>query len=123
MSPALIARFKEREENVKADIFHAYVALLKQTKPAASAAAVAMATSAAAVDPNSMEVVTAMEEEVEEGAPAQQLQRQVPQVNNLSNVKLKVISATFFFHSRSSAPSTVRCGRRASRLGRAASPS
>lgn len=34
VSPALIARFKEREENVKADIFHAYVALLKQTKPA-----------------------------------------------------------------------------------------
>lgn len=27
-------RFKEREENVKADIFHAYVALLKQTKTA-----------------------------------------------------------------------------------------
>jgi cullin-associated NEDD8-dissociated protein 1 len=26
-------RFKEREENVKADIFHAFVALLKQTKP------------------------------------------------------------------------------------------
>ena len=28
-----IFRFKEREENVKADIFHAFVALLKQTKP------------------------------------------------------------------------------------------
>ena len=25
--------FTEREENVKADIFHAYIALLKQTKP------------------------------------------------------------------------------------------
>lgn len=34
VSPALISRFKEREENVKADIFHAYVALLKQTKTA-----------------------------------------------------------------------------------------
>merc|ERR1719400_1097438 len=34
VSPVLIGRFKEREENVKADIFHAYVALLKQTKPA-----------------------------------------------------------------------------------------
>jgi len=33
ISPQLIARFKEREENVKADIFHAYTALLKQTKP------------------------------------------------------------------------------------------
>lgn len=28
--------FKEREENVKADIFHAYVTLLKQTKPTLS---------------------------------------------------------------------------------------
>nr|CAG4644545.1 EOG090X00HY [Leptodora kindtii] len=34
VSPILIGRFKEREENVKADIFHAYIALLKQTKPA-----------------------------------------------------------------------------------------
>lgn len=32
LSPALIARFKEREENVKSDIFHAYITLLKQTK-------------------------------------------------------------------------------------------
>ena len=28
--------FTEREENVKADIFHAYIALLKQTKPLSS---------------------------------------------------------------------------------------
>lgn len=33
LSPALIARFKEREENVKSDIFHAYIALLKATHP------------------------------------------------------------------------------------------
>ncbi|XP_071811076.1 cullin-associated NEDD8-dissociated protein 1-like isoform X1 [Apostichopus japonicus] len=33
VSPALIGRFKEREENVKADIFQAYIALLRQTKP------------------------------------------------------------------------------------------
>lgn len=32
ISPALIARFKEREENVKVDIFNAYIALLKQTR-------------------------------------------------------------------------------------------
>ena len=25
--------FSEREENVKADVFHAYITLLKQTKP------------------------------------------------------------------------------------------
>ncbi|NXG62609.1 CAND1 protein, partial [Hemiprocne comata] len=33
LSPVLISRFKEREENVKADIFSAYVSLLKQTLP------------------------------------------------------------------------------------------
>ncbi|GIY90141.1 cullin-associated NEDD8-dissociated protein 1 [Caerostris darwini] len=33
ISPVLISRFKEREENVKVDIFHAYIALLKQTRP------------------------------------------------------------------------------------------
>nr|XP_060622249.1 cullin-associated NEDD8-dissociated protein 1-like [Anolis sagrei ordinatus] len=33
LSPALIGRFKEREENVKADIFCAYISLLKQTLP------------------------------------------------------------------------------------------
>lgn len=36
VSPALIARFKEREENVKADIFAAYITLLRQTRPVAS---------------------------------------------------------------------------------------
>ncbi|KAL3213225.1 hypothetical protein MRX96_035569 [Rhipicephalus microplus] len=33
VSPALIARFKEREENVKVDILQAYIALLRQTRP------------------------------------------------------------------------------------------
>lgn len=36
VSPTLISRFKEREENVKADIFGCYIALLKQTRPASS---------------------------------------------------------------------------------------
>lgn len=36
VSPVLISRFKEREENVKADIFAAYGALLKCTKPKAT---------------------------------------------------------------------------------------
>ena len=36
VSPVLIGRFKEREENVKADIFQAYIALLKQSKPVVS---------------------------------------------------------------------------------------
>ncbi|XP_073957359.1 cullin-associated and neddylation-dissociated 1 isoform X2 [Choristoneura fumiferana] len=33
VSPALIARFKEREENVKCDILSAYTALLRSTRP------------------------------------------------------------------------------------------
>ncbi|NXL85292.1 CAND1 protein, partial [Alectura lathami] len=36
LSPVLISRFKEREENVKADIFSAYISLLKQTLPTQS---------------------------------------------------------------------------------------
>lgn len=39
ISPVLIARFKEREENVKVDIFHAYIALLRQTRPSITAVA------------------------------------------------------------------------------------
>ncbi|XP_014297197.1 cullin-associated NEDD8-dissociated protein 1 [Microplitis demolitor] len=59
VSPAIIARFKEREENVKSDIFHAYIALLRQTKP----------TSSVAMDPDSME---------DEEYPISLLQQQVP---------------------------------------------
>ncbi|XP_008585253.1 PREDICTED: cullin-associated NEDD8-dissociated protein 2 isoform X1 [Galeopterus variegatus] len=33
LAPALVRRFREREENVKADVFGAYVALLRQTRP------------------------------------------------------------------------------------------
>merc|ERR1719285_1700086 len=47
ISPALITRFKEREENVKSDIFHAYIALLRQTKPVVSVVA--------PIDPGAME--------------------------------------------------------------------
>ncbi|KAG1706621.1 Cullin-associated NEDD8-dissociated protein 1 [Nymphon striatum] len=60
ISPALIARFKEREENVKADIFHAYMALLKQTRPTASSLA---------MDADAME---------QEEGPILMLQNQVP---------------------------------------------
>ncbi|XP_044761676.1 cullin-associated NEDD8-dissociated protein 1 [Coccinella septempunctata] len=59
LSPALIGRFKEREENVKSDIFHAYIALLKQTK----------STINHNVDPDSME---------QEEVPLFLLQKQVP---------------------------------------------
>lgn len=59
LSAALIARFKEREENVKSDIFHAYIALLKQTKRSISVN----------IDPDSME---------QEETPVFLLQQQVP---------------------------------------------
>lgn len=59
LSPALISRFKEREENVKSDIFHAYIALLKATRPADDIAR----------DPDAMDDIP---------APIQQLEAQVP---------------------------------------------
>lgn len=59
LSPALISRFKEREENVKSDIFHAYIALLKNTKPLDDLSH----------DPDSMEQVS---------GPVSLLQDQVP---------------------------------------------
>ncbi|CAH1964430.1 unnamed protein product [Acanthoscelides obtectus] len=61
LSPCLIARFKEREENVKSDIFHAYIALLNQTK----------STVNVNMDPNAM----AMDEEEEN--PITLLQSQI----------------------------------------------
>merc|ERR1719334_2659572 len=63
ISPALINRFKEREENVKADIFHAYIALLRQTKPVVSVVS--------PIDSGAMEA--------EEG-PVSLLQAQVPNI-------------------------------------------
>ncbi|XP_060825197.1 cullin-associated NEDD8-dissociated protein 1 isoform X1 [Bombus pascuorum] len=59
VSPALISRFKEREENVKSDIFHAYIALLRQTRPATGVA----------LDPDAME---------DDDGPIALLQQQVP---------------------------------------------
>lgn len=61
LSPALIARFKEREENVKSDIFHAYVALLKATR----------SQDEVTNDPDSMEQVC---------GPISLLQEQVPNI-------------------------------------------
>lgn len=59
LSPALISRFKEREENVKSDIFHSYIALLKATRP----------SDELSHDPDSMELLP---------GPISQLQDQVP---------------------------------------------
>ncbi|XP_063954997.1 cullin-associated NEDD8-dissociated protein 1-like isoform X1 [Lytechinus pictus] len=61
VSPALVARFKEREENVKADIFHAYITLLRQTKP----------INTGCFDPDAME---------EEEGPIAILRLQVPNI-------------------------------------------
>ncbi|XP_048590232.1 cullin-associated NEDD8-dissociated protein 1 [Nematostella vectensis] len=60
VAPALIARFKEREENVKADIFSAYITLLRQTRPVAGQA-----------DADAMD---------EDGGPLALLQCQIPNV-------------------------------------------
>lgn len=69
LSPALIARFKEREENVKSDIFHAYIALLKQTKSSVSVS----------IDPDSMEQET----------PVYLLQQQVPGIVKAVSVQMR----------------------------------
>uniref|UniRef100_A0AAY4ENY9 TATA-binding protein interacting (TIP20) domain-containing protein n=1 Tax=Denticeps clupeoides TaxID=299321 RepID=A0AAY4ENY9_9TELE len=70
VSPALIARFKEREENVKADVFHAYLSLLKQTRPAQSWLC----------DPDAME---------QGETPLTMLQSQVPMVVKALHKQLK----------------------------------
>mgnify|MGYP002803523298 FL=1 len=61
VSPALIGRFKEREDSVKCDIFNAYRALLRLTKPIASAS----------FDPDAMD---------EENRPLTLLQAQIPAI-------------------------------------------
>lgn len=63
LSPALIARFKEREENVKSDIFHAYIALLKVTRNTDDTMVIH--------DPDMMQQVT---------GPVAMLQSQVPHI-------------------------------------------
>uniref|UniRef100_A0A4W3KA74 Cullin-associated and neddylation-dissociated 2 (putative) n=2 Tax=Callorhinchus milii TaxID=7868 RepID=A0A4W3KA74_CALMI len=70
VSPALISRFKEREENVKADIFHAYVSLLKQTKPVQSW----------------LQTADALEQG---GMPLRMLQNQVPSIVKALHKQLK----------------------------------
>uniref|UniRef100_A0A669CBB5 Cullin-associated and neddylation-dissociated 1 n=1 Tax=Oreochromis niloticus TaxID=8128 RepID=A0A669CBB5_ORENI len=70
VSPALVCRFKEREENVKADVFHAYLSLLKQTRPAQSWLA----------DPDAME---------QGDTPLTMLQSQVPMIVKALHKQLK----------------------------------
>jgi len=74
VSPALIVRFKEREENVKADIFSAFVALLKQTRPAVQSSS---------LDPNSMETSDSA------NSPVAMLQSQVPAVVKALHKQMK----------------------------------
>lgn len=73
ISPALISRFKEREENVKVDIFHAYIALLKQTRPTVPPGTFLL-------DPSVMEL--------EEG-PISMLQNQIPAIVKALHKQLK----------------------------------
>ncbi|CAG2231638.1 CAND1 [Mytilus edulis] len=68
VSPALITRFKEREENVKADIFHAYITLLRQTRPTMTS------------DPDAMD---------QDGGPVSMLQNQVPDIIKAIHKQLK----------------------------------
>ncbi|XP_018011148.1 cullin-associated NEDD8-dissociated protein 1 [Hyalella azteca] len=82
VSPQLIARFKEREENVKVDIFNAYTALLRQSRPShgrpclkGASAAIAAAPAAAAAAVLAPSPDTAMEQEEETVAL---LKKQVP---------------------------------------------
>uniref|UniRef100_A0AAQ4P781 TATA-binding protein interacting (TIP20) domain-containing protein n=1 Tax=Gasterosteus aculeatus aculeatus TaxID=481459 RepID=A0AAQ4P781_GASAC len=70
VSPALVCRFKEREENVKADVFHAYLSLLKQTRPAQSWLS----------DPDAME---------QGDTPLTMLQSQVPMIVKALHKQLK----------------------------------
>ncbi|XP_061474480.1 cullin-associated NEDD8-dissociated protein 1-like isoform X4 [Rhineura floridana] len=70
LSPALISRFKEREENVKADIFCAYISLLKQTLPIQS-------------------WLHASDEASKEDIPLTMLQNQVPNIIKALHKQLK----------------------------------
>ncbi|KAH0630206.1 hypothetical protein JD844_012933 [Phrynosoma platyrhinos] len=70
LSPALISRFKEREENVKADIFCAYISLLKQTLPIQS-------------------WLHASDEASKEDIPLTMLQNQVPHIIKALHKQLK----------------------------------
>ncbi|XP_015682691.1 cullin-associated NEDD8-dissociated protein 1-like, partial [Protobothrops mucrosquamatus] len=70
LSPALINRFKEREENVKADIFSAYISLLKQTLPIQS-------------------WLQASDEAGKEDIPLTMLQNQVPNIIKALHKQLK----------------------------------
>uniref|UniRef100_A0A8D8LDT7 Cullin-associated NEDD8-dissociated protein 1 n=1 Tax=Cacopsylla melanoneura TaxID=428564 RepID=A0A8D8LDT7_9HEMI len=71
VSPPLIARFKEREENVKSDIFHAYMALLRGTR---------ITSPLNSPDPNSME---------QEDSPLCLLGGQVPALVKALQTQLK----------------------------------
>ncbi|XP_013401957.1 LOW QUALITY PROTEIN: cullin-associated NEDD8-dissociated protein 1-like [Lingula anatina] len=68
VSPTLVNRFKEREENVKSDIFHAYISLLRQTRPTVSA------------DPDAME---------QGEGPVIMLQSQIPSIIKAIHKQLK----------------------------------
>ncbi|XP_065741000.1 cullin-associated NEDD8-dissociated protein 2 isoform X3 [Phocoena phocoena] len=70
LAPVLIRRFREREENVKADVFGAYIVLLRQTRP-----------------PKGW--LEAVEEPTQSGSSLQMLRGQVPLVIKALQKQLK----------------------------------
>uniref|UniRef100_A0A1I8GIG2 4Fe-4S ferredoxin-type domain-containing protein n=1 Tax=Macrostomum lignano TaxID=282301 RepID=A0A1I8GIG2_9PLAT len=77
VAPVLIQRFIEREENVKAEVFQAFIALLTQTRNLSSITAAAAAAAASSV-PSSGSADDRMD--IDESSPARQLAGLVPAI-------------------------------------------
>jgi len=75
VSPKLITRFKEREENVKSDIFGAYSALLKQSRPVSTSGSTSPSPS-----PLDAEMMDMDEGAAAAGTPVAMLVGQVPAI-------------------------------------------